>query len=170
MWPWPRWQPPRPRTWGGGRSWLLSLSTDLNLATWLCLSACEAGERGPPSKLPRAAKIQGLLLQKNESRFWGQPAVSATFSWFLEEAMALGLSQLFTQFLYHCNFFNWVINTSNICRARESFLVYVYVSFVVVQRTWFYSAKSHWMTAKCCENSKKWKMQPFLSSWREGTD
>ena len=54
---------------GGGRSWLLSLSTDLNLATWLCLSACEAGERGPPSKLPRAAKIQGLLPQKNESRF-----------------------------------------------------------------------------------------------------
>ena len=55
--------------WDGGRSWLLSLSTDLDLATWLCLSACEAGERGPPSKLPRVAKIQGLLPQKNESRF-----------------------------------------------------------------------------------------------------
>ena len=45
---------------------MLSLSTDLDLATWLCLSACEAGERGPPSKLPCAAKIQGLLPQKKE--------------------------------------------------------------------------------------------------------
>ena len=49
---------PRPR--GRGRFWTLSLSTDMDLVTWLLLSAWEPGERGPPSRLLLVAKIWGL--------------------------------------------------------------------------------------------------------------
>ena len=60
VWPWPSWQPSKPRPWGRGRFWTLSLSTDMDLVTWLLLSAWEPGERGPPSRLLLAAKIWGL--------------------------------------------------------------------------------------------------------------
>ena len=115
MWPWPSWQPPRPRPWGGGRSWLLSLSTDLDLVAWLLLSARESRSRGPPSRLPSAAKTQGLLPQKNESRFWGQPAISAPCSQFWD----LGeweWSKLCVQYLYPSSFSHWIM--SGICKAR----------------------------------------------------
>ena len=49
--PWPSWQPPKPRPWGRGRFWTLSLSTNLDLITWLLLSAWEPEERGLPSRL-----------------------------------------------------------------------------------------------------------------------
>ena len=35
--------------WDGGRSWLLSLSTALDLVTWLLLSSREPGDRGRAS-------------------------------------------------------------------------------------------------------------------------
>ena len=43
---------------GGGRSWILPLSTDLDLVVCLHLFSQKAGERGFPSRLPGAAKIR----------------------------------------------------------------------------------------------------------------
>ena len=122
MWPWPSWQPPSPRPWGGGRSWLLSLSTDLDLDAWLLLSARESRSRGPPSRLPCAAKIQDLLPQMNESRFRGQPVVSAPCSQFWDFG-EWKRSKLCVQYLYLSSFSHWIM--SSICKARGSFLVCV---------------------------------------------
>lgn len=125
VWPWANWQPPSPGLWGRGRF------TDIvtfHMATLSCMGGW--GERSSLYTAMCQLKIRVLLPQRNESRFWGQPIVSATCS---KCFGVWGWSQLFMQFLHHYSSPHWI--TSSICRARESFPIYHYVRFVRVSWT-----------------------------------
>ena len=147
MWPWPFWQPPRLRPWGW-RKVLVAVTLHWPRFSHMAVPICLWGWRERPSFQTAMCSWNPGFVTREE---WEQ--ILRIVSSLCHTFIVLGVwqwrwSQLFTQFLYHCSFFPWVINIFIICRARESFLVYVYVSFEVVCRTWFYSAKSHWMSAK----------------------
>ena len=101
-----------------------------------CLLERLETEGGPPSRLLHAAKIQGLLPQKKESRFQGQPAVYASCSQFWGPwGSGSGINCLFT-------FSTTLAFPFELCLAfarQEGVFLYVFFSFVAAYKTVLFS-------------------------------
>ena len=145
MWPRPSWQPPRSRPLSGGRSWLLSLSTDLDLVAWLLLSAWESRSRGHFSCQVHL-KSRVCYLRRMRADFED----SQPFLPHVHSSGTLGSGNGLSCVFSISTPLAFLIELCLAFARQEGVFLYVFVSFVAVYKILSYSATLHRLTAKWC--------------------
>ena len=122
MWPWPRWQPPRPSL---GRKMVLVAVTPPAQDLVTAAPVCSRDWRQREGLLPGCymqLKSRVCYLRRTRAD-WKDSQQSLPLVHSFGDLGEWEWSKLFVQFLYCSRFSHWII--SSICKARGSFLVCV---------------------------------------------